>query len=194
VDQAIRRLPLPAHALRLGKNTIQLEIPFHEGMGLEAIYLLGSFGVSITDGVSLNQLPNVLKATDVVQQGLPFYSGAIRYRVPIPAISIEKRLLLELPDLSGACVNISAAGRNPIIMAWRPFKLDVTDLVQGASELIVEVVLTRRNTFGPLHQLPLRRPHCAPDSFMTEGEHWSDQPLFHSSGLLSSPMLIEATT
>ena len=194
VDHAIRRVRLPAHALRLGANAIQLEIPFHEGIGLEAIYLLGSFGVSITNGISLTQLPATLKATDVVEQGLPFYSGAIRYRLPIPKDLRKMRLRLELPDLSGACVNISSSGRKPIIMAWRPFKLDVTDLAQGASELIVEVMLTRRNTFGPLHQLPARAPHCAPDSFMTEGEHWSDHPVLHQSGLLASPVLVEATT
>lgn len=31
--------------------------------------------------------------------------------------------------------------------------------------MTLEVVLTRRNTFGPLHKFPIKQPYIAPDSF-----------------------------
>lgn len=40
--------------------------------------------------------------------------------------------------------------------------------------LAVTLVATRRNTFGPLHQLPVLTQSYGPGSFITEGKAWSD--------------------
>lgn len=40
--------------------------------------------------------------------------------------------------------------------------------------LDVTLVATRRNTFGPLHQLPVLTQSYGPGSFITEGKAWSD--------------------
>ena len=192
VDHAIRRVPLTAELLRVGPNELTLELEFHEGVDLEAIYLLGQFGVTVSPGrVTLGTLPDRLAATDLAAQGLPFYGGAIRYHVPIPTSSPSGRLMLELPAIAAACAKVSAPGRPPQMMAWRPFQSDVTDLVACASELTVEAVLTRRNTFGPLHELPRRAPHYGPDSFVTAGDRWSDEPVLFPAGLLAPPELVE---
>ena len=141
--------------------------------------------------MTLGTLPDRLAATDLAGQGLPFYGGGVRYRVPAPAPLSGGRLMLELPAMSAACAKVSAPGRPQQVMAWRPFRSDVTDLAAGASELTVEVVLTRRNTFGPLHELPRRAPHYGPENFVTAGERWSDRPALFPAGLLASPEVVE---
>ncbi len=194
VDHAFRRVPLPAAALRLGANELTLDVDFHDRVDLEAVYLLGPFGVTVGPGrVTLGRLPDRLAAADVAAQGLPFYGGGIRYRVPVPAGLGSDRFLLDLPAVEAACANVSAPGRPPQMMAWRPYRADVTDLIaDGPPEVVVDVTLTRRNTFGPLHQLPPRAPHYGPDSFTTAGEHWSDDPVLFPAGLLAPPVFVEA--
>lgn len=56
---------------------IRIERYYGAGSGIEAVYLLGTFGVYIKEGtkVVLDELPQELKSGDIVVQGLPFYSG-----------------------------------------------------------------------------------------------------------------------
>ena len=48
----------------------------------------------------------------------------------------------------------------------------------------IEVVLTRRNTFGPLHELPKKAGSYGPYNFLTEGDHWSEEYVLYEQGLL----------
>ena len=85
VDRSIQRIAIPSEMLRKGDNQLQLETDFHEDINLEAVYLLGDFGVRVDgDRVTLTTLPATLKPSDITSQGLPFYGGGIRYHLPIP--------------------------------------------------------------------------------------------------------------
>ena len=52
----------------------------------------------------------------------------------------------------------------------------------------LEVVLTRRNTFGPLHQVPLRASGYGPDNFITEGTGFTEEYQLYPAGLLQPPI------
>lgn len=190
VDPAIKRIPFPRTQLRAGPNVLELSVNFDEGVNLEAIYLLGDFGVAI-DGtrVTLNRLPTHLHAGDVASQGLPFYGGTIRYELPVSSTGEESRLLLELPKMEAACAKVVGETLPPLMIAWQPLRADVTEYV-SEGKLVLDVVLTRRNTFGPLHQVPLRTANYGPDNFVTEGERWSDDYMLYPAGLLAPPILI----
>ena len=55
----------------------------------------------------------------------------------------------------------------------QPLALDLDAAVdRRRCDVALDVVLTRRNTFGPLHQVPLRTGHYGPDNFTTSGERW----------------------
>ncbi len=190
VDVAFRRLTVPEGALRVGANELLLTCAFHEGIDLEAAYLLGCFGVRL-DGTrkTLTAPPERLEARCLTTQGLPFYTGGVTYRVAVPsAPAAGERYLLETPGFEGACVKVRGAGRERII-PWQPYMADVTDLLGPEGALEVEVVLTRRNTFGPLHQVPLRASGYGPGNFLTEGAGWSDAYMLYPSGLLEPPVL-----
>jgi hypothetical protein len=110
-------------------------------------------------------LPGKLKIGTVTDQGLPFYTGRIRYLVDVLPKSggADERVFLATPQFEGACVQVRRGKAEAQPIAWQPRETDITDLLKAAKSadgkiqpLEIEVVLTRRNTFGPLHMKPLK--------------------------------------
>ena len=163
MDHTIRTLDLPVEMLRLGENVICLEGDFYPGTDLEAIYLLGNFGVAL-DGIvkTLISLPTQLVAGDLRNQGLPFYGAGVQYHVQVPVIAEGQRVKLHLDGFDGACVKVGKQ-----VIGFAPFELDVTEL--AGREVDLEYILTRRNTFGPLHENPALVGGYGPGNFVTEG-------------------------
>lgn len=189
VDTAFHQILIPEGLLRLGPNTITLETDFHEGVDLEACALLGGFGVRV-DGAEkvLVRLPESLVPGDITAQGLPFYGGAITYRVPVPLQPAgHERVLFTAARVEAGCVKVSGAGLPERNISWPPYEADVTDALREGSRVELEVVLTRRNTFGPLHQVPLRAGAYGPGNWTTEGAGFSEAYMLWPSGLLEAP-------
>ncbi len=187
VDPAIQTISLPVDGLTQGANTIELTADFRADMNLEAMFLLGTFGVRI-DGTkkTLTQLPAQLAVGDLAAQGLPFYSGAVTYRIPVTGKPDKgQRAFLITPKFEGACV-MAAPGK---IIPWQPYEADVTAETQQGGELPVQVVLTRRNSFGPLHQVPLRSSGYGPGNWTTDGKGWSQEYQLYPAGLLEAPVI-----
>lgn len=187
VDPAIQTIDLPAGLLRAGANQVELSTEFRQDMNLEALYLLGQFGVRL-DGTkkTLIPLPEKLAVGDLVAQGLPFYSGAVTYRVPVankPAGA--QRAFLVTPKFEAACIKASPMK----IIPWPPYEADVTAETQQGGELEVQAVLTRRNTFGPLHQVPLRTDSYGPGNWLSDGKGWTQNYQLYPAGLLEAPVI-----
>jgi hypothetical protein len=182
---------LPAHLLKPGENTLSLHCEFDATLDLEAIYLLGSFGVRVFDNLArLVPLPAMLAADPLDQQGLPFYSGSIRLklgRLPLPKPG--ERAILCLDRLDAACARILVDDHEIAFLMWPPLEADVSDWILQGRELRLELILTRRNTFGPLHLLPAKHPFYGPDQFITSGESYSRSFIFWPNGLLCQPRL-----
>ncbi|MFA5688646.1 MAG: glycosyl hydrolase [Kiritimatiellales bacterium] len=179
IDIAFHRIRIPAPCLKTGTNEITLKTQYTENSNLEAIYLLGNFGVELAGAVRrIIPAPEKLNAGDICLQGFPFYSGGVIYRVPLP----ENARRLRLPAIAGACAKV-----NGQILGWDPFEADVSDYT-GAVD--VEIILTRRNTFGPLHDAVKNREHNGPDHWITEGNDFSPVPILLPAGLLRSPEII----
>ncbi|MGB9588296.1 MAG: hypothetical protein ACPL7O_08960, partial [Armatimonadota bacterium] len=54
---------------------------------------------------------------------------------------------------SGILYKVRVNGRDAGNILWRPFQLDLTPLLQtGKNELEIEVVSSRQNSLGPLHE------------------------------------------
>ncbi len=144
-------------------------------------------------------LPEKLKIGTVTDQGLPFYTGRIRYLVDsLPRIGdTSERVFLATPQFEGACVKVRRGKLEAQPIAWQPRETDITDLLkgsgdnQGASQpLEIEVFLTRRNTFGPLPMKPLKAAGNGPDSWLSTGDGFSDTYMLYPSGLLEKPEVI----
>lgn len=182
VDICFDRIVLPADSLK-EDNVIEIEYDYYKTCGLEAIYLLGNFGVKLSEDRKtpyLTKLPKRLKIGDITTQGLPFYSGKITYQIEGFA---NKTILVRLDGISGSCVKLF--GKKNKMIAFSPYESEIRDL-KG-----IQIILTRRNTFGPLHQLPAVVESYAPNNFMTTGEDWSDGYVLLPYGLMKGPEYFE---
>jgi hypothetical protein len=191
IDEAFTPLAVPASALRLGENTIEMTCKFVPSDDLEAIYLLGDFGVSL-EGMRATVTPPVTKLNvgDVTKQGLPFYGAGIRYRVPMPQSLRGRAVRIWLPKFEAALARVSGATGEPKLIAFHPQSADLDPEATATDLVDLQLTLTRRNTFGPLHQLPLRASAYGPANWMTDGEGFaSDEFVLLPSGLLASPQI-----
>jgi hypothetical protein len=187
IDPCLCTVTLPPDALQTGTNILELQCRYHEGIDLEAVYLLGSFGVRPGPGsrVTLTELPPRLGVGDWTRCGLPFYSGRIRLQLPVGSA----RGLALSPQGAATLVARNPANGKSQILPWAPFACDLEGLVDDQSMVEVEWVLTRRNTFGPLHLTPIEQPAIGPTHFRSEGDEWSDDYQLVPVGLEKSPIL-----
>ncbi len=176
VDACIKTVPLDVSHLQEGRNLLECTLDFRASTGLEALYLLGDFAVSL-NGVTktIQPLPTKLSAGDVCSQGLPFYGAGIRYRLSnLPRLDNGQRLILQTDEFAAACIRVF----NPngeAILAFHPYETDVTHLLSDEYDYVdVEYVLTRRNTFGPLHVKPTLLNSYNPTVFVTSGDSFRE--------------------
>ncbi len=138
-DNCFFALKLPVSALTEGENVLEVRFAFEEDTPVEAMYLSGDFGVRLEGRrATLTELPQTLKMGDICPQGLPFYSGEIRYRFPLE----RGKYTVSLGEFGGALARIGGE-----TCAFRPFRRTVV----SEGELEVSVVITQKNKFGPLH-------------------------------------------
>lgn len=193
VDPAIRLLPLDEAALVTGQNTLLLSGTMDHDCNLEICYLLGDFAVEV-DGAETRitgALPPV-SFGDWTAQGMPFYSGSVVFRTTVDAaLAGGERLFVEVPDFAGACVRVLVDGQEAGVIGWQPHEVEITELVAGKSEaqLAVELILHRRNAFGPLHTVEARPPWVGPGQFVTTGDQWQDAYSLVPAGCLTPPHL-----
>ena len=145
-----------------GENTIELSTKFREDSNLEAIYLLGDFGVK-PDDKTITNLPDKIGYGDLKDYYLPFYTGKITYHFDM---EVKEKSKVAFDSLCG-CACIKANGK---IIGWRPYEAEI----EPCNKIDIELVPTRRNLFGPLHESNLYPGGCGPQNFLTEGQAWSD--------------------
>ncbi len=198
VDPCFQRIEIPQEGIATGLNVVELSLDFHEGFDLEGLFLLGKFGVRL-EGANciLTTLPCKLAASDIVEQGLPFYGGTITYEIAKEQMSGEfarlkagltdgDKIVLALPSIEAGTARVRYASGESKLLPWQPFEADIAE----PESIELDLILSRRNTFGPLHQLPLLTPAYAPGNFVTEGEHYSSGYVLLPNGLLEQPRLV----
>lgn len=182
IDACFHVYALPQGCLTLGVHTLALEGVYTPSSGLESMYLLGSFGVWRRKGqMCIGHLPENLRFGNLVHQGLPFYSGKVHYRFALPK---QRSFRLELPQIGGSCAAVRYAGERKLL-PWKGV-FAAFPYVDGEDELELEVILNRRNTFGPLHRFPLRQPAASPDHFTCEDV---TRYGLYPTGILTAPEL-----
>ncbi len=156
IDPCFRKAKIK---IKKGVNIVSVEGIYTEKINLEAIYILGDFGVF--DGI-IKEKPEKITFGDITKQGFMLYGGKITYIFNQKA---EEKSSLTLSSMG----NAAAIRVNGKILAWKPYKVTL----EPCEKIEIELSLTRRNTFGPLHRLPLRSGG-GPDGFITLGDAWSE--------------------
>lgn len=199
VDEAFKTLDIGG-AVKAGENELLLRFDYRSDMELEALHLIGPFGVRQTgpkptfDSYTLTAPPTELPAGSWVGRGLDFYGGAVGYRIGVPesvrsAVEAGRRVRLTLPGIecTAAAVHV---GDETFVLPWQPMSADITDaLVAQVSnlchEVVVEVIGGRKNILGPLHT-----PWdgwTGPGHFSPRHEQWTDEYLLNDHGLTAPP-------
>jgi len=187
VDPCFKLLAIDPCALTVGDNEITLSTRFRADINLEAIYLLGDFGVKLVGSKPIiTALPNTLAIGSVVSQGLPFYGSGISYYIDLPECKDGEHMSIFTPHIDAACLKVKSGEIEKLVFT-RPYEADVTQMAGQRIEL--QYLLTRRNTFGPLH-MPHKKIHWyGPQSFITEGEDFNLEYQLLPQGMTAEVMI-----
>ena len=176
-----------------GQNTVDFRFPYDFLSDVEQAYIVGDFGVRLAnpyEGEIIDE-PAELSNGSWLEQGYPFYSGNMTYMTSVDIPGDGKRTFLRLNRPSGILYAIRVNGKDAGKILWRPFELELTPCLKaGRNGLEIEVISSRQNTFGPLHE---REGDdyigCGPGNFEAEGMIREEFSLF-DYGLLGGAELV----
>ena len=184
-DIAFRKIPIPEH-LQTGENTITVRTRFEPGFEVESAYIIGDFGVARDGHLWPGGPPKFVLGSpvrgadtgDLTARQFPFYRGSVIYRQSVSLAALERgeRAALEFPGLEAIVTRVLVNGKEAGILPWRPWRLDVTDLLQaGENAFEIEVFSSCRNLLGPHHHRDGELFAVGPRAFYG-GEAWTADP------------------
>lgn len=170
-----------------GENILELTMPFGEGTNLEAMYLLGDFGVSLAGRkVWLSAQKNPLSFGNIVNQGLSFYSDNIIYICEV--VTESGNLWIEIAHYRGAVLEIAVDGQIKGDIYLQPYRLNCGSVAAGIHQISIKLYGNRNNTFGALHNIDSTETWKGPLLWRTEGAKWSYEYQPEAFGVLSAPI------
>ena len=183
VDKSILTYALPK--ISKGINTLLVRVPFGKRTGVESLYLLGNFGVSVSGcKKSICELPDTINFGNLTEQKMPFYSGNITYRFNVD-VNHEGRLKITVGHYRGALVKVKVDGEDIGRVVYPPYEL-ISDAITRGNH-IIEITLfgNRANTFGALHNFGDLSWYD--DNVWRPEKYMSYEYIFEDFGILSSP-------
>ena len=190
IDDCFKKMTVPLSLLKKGRNTVTVSCEFMRTTNLEALYLVGDFGVRIDGNIrTLVSRPEKIDFGRLENANLPFYTGEVTYVLTpdkyesIGNVAEGERVILSPEGFTGSLVRVCANEIPEQRLCWDPYDADVTEAIRNREDIYVSVVGTRRNLFGPLHLNTATRTSDGPAHFVTEGKSWSDDYVLIDSGL-----------
>lgn len=161
IDKCFTRVQISDY-VQTGVNTICLQTDFTNRSNIEAIYLLGNFGVSMPDK-KITAPQQDFRFESLTEQGYPFYGGKLTYALQFHTqLQPNQRAVLKLR----AAENVACYEVNGVVKGFEPMEYDVTEQIQNKQPVFLTVYLTRRNMFGPLHGVPKIMEAVGPMHFL----------------------------
>ena len=182
--------PIAVPALSRGVHRLEVEWGFGGSDGLEACYLVGDFGVTVSGTHPRLTLPvESLTWGNATEQGLAFYGGTIRYtvRAKLPKGDCRR---LAVPHLAGALLDVTWPNGVVTPIYREPWTAPVPADLDGEVEFTLDCYGTRINTFGQVHNSAEEYRWWGPASWRTEGKDWADEYQVRPTGILVAPQLL----
>ncbi len=208
-DRSFIRLPLPQ--VQKGTNELRLSVHFQQSqevyenirkslqfeseknklsydMELEAIYLIGDFGVKAEapfmplerqasrcdGGFTVTARPETVESGNLVEQGFPFFAGKITLCQKLHLSKeecIHRSLRLSRRGAMVTAVRVNGKGAGKIL--WAPYEVSLDGLLQeGDNKIEVELTGTLRNLLGPHHDGEGESYMVGPGSFFQHSPLW----------------------
>ncbi len=185
-DRDIKTISLPE--LHAGRNEIIVEILYNSKMNVEAMYLLGDFGVEVS-GSNLKITSPIKKIGfgDITSQGLPFYGGNVTYNLEIE--TTEGDLAVQASQFRNPVIKVLLDGEEKGYIAYSPYELQLKDVKKGVHKLQIIVYGNRVNTFGPIHNCNKTESWIGPNAWRTTETSWAYEYQLKPTGILISPKI-----
>lgn len=187
VDEDIRVLPVGD--LAAGDHILEARRAVGRRDTLEWFHLLGDFGVRLAGThATLTAASTELAWGDWCHQGLPFYAGNVTYHASVDHGG--GRLILAIPQRSGALVRVRVDGqdRDPVLLP--PWQVDCGDLPAGTHRIDLTLVGHRGNAFGALHNCDKNWHWWGPPAWFTSGAQRSENYRLFELGITGAPMVL----
>lgn len=166
---------------------------------LEAIYIIGDFSVRNNDecryaerkaiftGRDFTLCPPVdeVDCCNITESGYWFFRGEMEIA---NNISVEKkegvRYIIEPKTFACPAAELYVNGKYAAIMAFSPFKYDVTDyLKDGINEIKIKIYASNRNLLGPFHREEGESYAVSPWTFQDPNGRYDDGFVFVKFGI-----------
>ncbi len=188
VDKQIRTLKLDG--VKTGENILEVHIPYHANVNVEAMYLLGDFGVKVGGCTAVLTEPvRELAFGDICTQGLPFYGGNLTLHMPVE-IRQDGTLSVWVTKFRSPLIEVTLNGTEKRKIFKSPCRAEFEGVKKGSCELALKVFGNRKNTFGQLHNCSDTQTWCGPDAWRTTGENWAYEYQLTQTGILVSPYAV----
>lgn len=184
VDREIHKIIL--HGLKKGVNVLEAALPYHAEVNLEAMYLLGGFGVKAAGSTfTVTRAQDRIAFGDICGQGLPFYGGNLTYRIPVE-VPEEGELSVQVPQFRNPLIEVVLDGKVSRELFKSPYRVNLGKVEAGSHVLELCAYGNRRNTFGQLHNCGAV-VWSGPDAWRTTGEKWAYEYQLVRTGILVRP-------
>jgi hypothetical protein len=188
VDKCIGKVKLPE--IKPGRNTLEVSIPYGRKVDVEAMYLLGNFGVNVA-GIrcALTGPVASLGFGDITRQGLPFYGGNLSYHLEAETTGGET--IVTASCYRGHLLRVKVDGIDRGVIAYSPYQLKIPGLAKGRHKVDIVYFGCRVNTFGQLHTNIRDYGYWwGPNSWRALYSGWTYEYRFWPQGVLKSPEII----
>ncbi len=155
LDKSFGKIDISKAAL-LGENQLLLKASpftiFHE---LEAVYILGDFGLRSTEHGFAIVPESVLHLGAWNSQGYPFYADGVAYTQKYRIDKAVGQYRVSLSKWYGSVARVLVNGRQAGFITSPPWQCEITKLLTpGENTIEVVAVGTLKNTLGPHHGNP----------------------------------------
>ncbi len=173
VDPAISVINLP-DAIKVGTNELLVKLSFHQKTNLEAMYLLGSFGVSLKQDKTVLVERSPLTLGDITKQSLPFYTGNIWYNFTVQ-IEQEGTYALCVPKYNAPVLTAYVDKKKIGAIVYAPYRIALGILSEGTHTISICMFGNRNNAFGAVHNPNEYIRWNGPKAYRTTGADWTDE-------------------
>ena len=188
VDMSIDRIKLGK--LKKGINTLLISMSYDAVRNLEAVYVLGDFGVRLKGSRAvITQRPEKIGFGDISTQDLAFYSGNIGYTFDID-VPDDGNIIISATCFRCPAIAVEIDGERAGLIAFSPYEACIGNVGKGRHTVTLTAFGNRMNTFGPLHLCDYRWNSQSPDAWRTEGARWSYEYRTAPTGILKRPEIL----
>ena len=133
----------------------------------------------------ITALAEKIAFVSLIGQGLPFYSGAVTYKLKSTARNGGMRVTAS--EYLGALIEVSVDGEVKGDIIYPPYTLEVRDIPDGEHEVALKLYTHRYNSFGPIHLVNEKERWHGPGAWRSAGNNWRYEYVLKTTGILKTP-------